>query len=211
MARLVSRVSGRAFVGASISHEEAWIDLSVTYTRDIFEAAMKIRHKRPSLRRIAKYFIPEIRRIHSHNAVAIALIGNVLKQRVRDEKEEGYIKPIDALEWVRDALPGKKQKDIRFQTLTALSLVAAAINTTSYLITNTIFDLAVRPEYIEMLREEAIQVLDESNGHWTADALSKLKKMDSFVKETQRQNSLVSKSQPLVHSLRLPCTFITYG
>jgi cytochrome P450 len=157
---------------------------------------MKIRNWRPSLRWIAKYFIPEIRRIYSHNATAIALIGNVLKERSRDEQDEGYDKPVDALQWVKDALPAKKQKDIRFQTLISLALVAAAINTTSQLLTNTIFDLAVRPEYIDMLREEATEVLNGSNGQWTADAVSKLKKMDSFVKESQRQNSIVSKSQP---------------
>lgn len=43
-------------------------------------------------------------------------------------------------------------------------------------------------EYIEPLREEAVQALAENDGVLTARALQSMKKMDSFLKETMRLN-----------------------
>ena len=198
MATLVSRVSGRVFVGPDLNRDEDWIKMSTTYTRDVFEAASSIRTWRPSFRWIAKYFIPEIRRMHSHNARATAFVQKILHQRAYEEQDEGYEKPVDALQWVRDVLPEKQKEDMRFQALLAMALVAAAINTTSGLLTDVIFDLAFRPEYVEMLRDEATEVLNATGGHWTADSMNSLKKLDSFVKESQRWGAIVGKLQFLV-------------
>lgn len=58
----------------------------------------------------------------------------------------------------------------------------------------TIFDLAVRREYIQPLRDEIQQVIDEDGHETDGDgffklkkaSLPKLKKLDSFMKEVQR-------------------------
>lgn len=135
--------------------------------------------------------------MHDHNAKATAFIGEIMKQRACEEKAEGYKKPNDALQWVRDALPETKRGDMRLQATVALALGAAAINTTSMLITNVMYDLAFRPEYIEMLRGEVREVLQASNGHLAFESMSNLRKMDSFIKESQRHSAVVSKLQPL--------------
>jgi hypothetical protein len=197
---LISRIAGRVFVGPTLNRNETWLNISVTYTRDAFAAASSIRTWRPSLRWIAKYFIPEIRRMHAHNASAIAFIGEILRQRAIDEQDDGYERPVDALQWVRDGLPEKKKEDVRYQALVSLALGAAAINTTSMMVTNAIFDLACRPEYVKLLREEATKVLNELDGHWSFESMSKLKKMDSFIKESQRHTTIVSKSNTLLRS-----------
>ena len=57
-----------------------------------------------------------------------------------------------------------------------------------------IFDLAARPEYIQPLRDEIQQVIDEDGQDTDGDgffklkkmSMTKLRKMDSFVKESQR-------------------------
>jgi cytochrome P450 len=206
MATLVARISGRVFVGPDLNRDEDWLKMSTTFARDVFAAGTSIRTWRPSLRWIGKYFVPEIRRIHAHNARAIAFIGKILKQRAYEEQDEGYEKPVDAIEWVRDAIPEKQKEDIRFQALLAMSLVAAAINTTSGLITNVIFDLSFRPEYVEILREEATEVLSASGGHWTAESMNQLKKLDSFVKESQRLAGAVGELQFLATFSSWQCT-----
>jgi cytochrome P450 len=152
--------------------------------------------------------------MYAHNANASALIGKILRQRAIDEKDESYEKPHDALQGVQDAIPEKKKKDIQLHTDTSLGLLAAAINTTSTLCTNAIFDLAYRPEYIELLREEVTEVLKESNGNWTSESMNKLKKMDSFIKESQRHTSASCKLQILsdcrltrLRRLRIPVKY----
>ena len=60
--------------------------------------------------------------------------------------------------------------------------------------TQAIFDLAARPEYIQPLRDEIQQVIDEDGQDLDGEgfvklkkmSMPKLKKLDSFLKETQR-------------------------
>ena len=46
------------------------------------------------------------------------------------------------------------------------------------------------PEYIPLLRGEAERALRESGGAWTLETLNNLHRLDSFLKESQRLNSL---------------------
>lgn len=48
-----------------------------------------------------------------------------------------------------------------------------------------LFDLAARPEYIQLLRDEAQKVLAQNGGQWTLESTGQLKRMDSFMKESQ--------------------------
>ena len=70
----------------------------------------------------------------------------------------------------------------------------AAIHTTTMATTQAIFDLVARPEYIQPLRDEIQQVIDEDGQDTDGEgflklkkiSLTKLKKLDSFLKESQR-------------------------
>ena len=48
------------------------------------------------------------------------------------------------------------------------------------------FNLATYPEYFPILKQEISSVLEESGGQWTLESMVKLKKLDSFLKETLR-------------------------
>jgi len=63
------------------------------------------------------------------------------------------------------------------------------------------------PQYLPILREEASQVIGECG--WTKDALDRLSKLDSFIRETQRLSPLASGK---VHSCPLLlCSDIQYS
>lgn len=81
----------------------------------------------------------------------------------------------------------------------------ASIHTTTHARTNVIFDLAARPEYQDTLREELETVMDMCEGELTQAALVQLKKMDSFMKESQRFNpaTIVSPMRLTVEPLTL--------
>lgn len=64
-----------------------------------------------------------------------------------------------------------------------------SIHATSITVTNAIFDLAARPEYIPALQEEIQTVLDQEQGHvLRKESLPKFRKMDSLLRESQRMN-----------------------
>lgn len=52
-------------------------------------------------------------------------------------------------------------------------------------VAQVLFDLCAHPEYVEVLRQEAVEVL-RAHGGFTEQALSNMKKMDSFMCGSQR-------------------------
>lgn len=52
-----------------------------------------------------------------------------------------------------------------------------------------VYNLCAMPEYIQPLRIEAQNALQESGGVWSIESLSKLGRLDSFLKESQRLNA----------------------
>ncbi|KAI8946774.1 cytochrome P450 [Xylaria longipes] len=69
-----------------------------------------------------------------------------------------------------------------------LLLTAAALHTSSMAITNAIFDLCAMPEYIEPLRSEVKEALSREDGQWRLSTIQRLRRLDSFLKESQRLN-----------------------
>ena len=50
------------------------------------------------------------------------------------------------------------------------------------------FELASRPEYIEPIRQEVGAIVAEDG--WTKVAMTRMRKLDSFLKEAQRVNGV---------------------
>jgi len=77
-----------------------------------------------------------------------------------------------------------------------MTLSFAAIHTTTMTTCQAIYDLISRPEYIQPLRDEIEQVIAEDGHDVDGDgflklkkpSLTKLRKLDSFLKESQRVN-----------------------
>jgi cytochrome P450 len=80
-----------------------------------------------------------------------------------------------------------------------LIVSAAAIHTTTNLAVDCLFDLAAHPDVQEDLRQEVYEELECDDGWSKKESMSKLKKMDSFIKEVQRFAGNVSE-------YLMPCT-----
>ncbi|KIK12874.1 hypothetical protein PISMIDRAFT_689125 [Pisolithus microcarpus 441] len=65
-----------------------------------------------------------------------------------------------------------------------LSFNFAAIHSTSHTFAQALLKLAENPQYVQVLRDEVEAVVNKHG--WTKDALSEMRKVDSFFKETQR-------------------------
>ena len=71
-----------------------------------------------------------------------------------------------------------------------------AIHTTTFTVTNLLFDLLGSPrasEFYAGLREEAERLLRDHNGVWTKAAVAKAIRLDSAIRETMRLSSFLGR------------------
>jgi cytochrome P450 len=92
------------------------------------------------------------------------------------------------LQWLVDSARGRDARTDKLVTR-MLFLNAAAIHTTAEVATNAILDLCARPMEMKVLREEIEEAM-EGQKEINMTVLSGLKKMDSFIKESHRMNTL---------------------
>ena len=202
LARIVSLMSSRVFVGLPLSREQEWMDASVNYTRDLVMAREAVENQPAILRPFLARFLPEVKSIKRYakrGAVLLApLIQEVLAreasgksyQQNREENSRGTM-----ISWI---LKYTTDRSVQSVTDDQMILTFAAISTTTGTATQAIFDLISRPEYIKPLRDEIQQVIEEdgldnigSKSHkLKKQSIPRLKKLDSFLKESQRLSPL---------------------
>ncbi|KAI8947933.1 cytochrome P450 [Xylaria longipes] len=194
MVRAVSRLSGRAFVGSALSRSEEWMSVSINFAVTAFIAVIKLQFFPPWMRPVAQYLVSELKTIRKDLAKAQAMLEPLIEERLTNvEDMSGSEKPDDFIQWLSDALPDEEKRNYFIQAKMQLLLSASSIHTTSNLTTDCIYDLAVHQEMQEILREEAIDVFEREEDAWERkDSIAKLKKMDSFIKESQRLSGNVT-------------------
>ena len=73
-----------------------------------------------------------------------------------------------------------------------------------------LLELAARPDYQPLLRDEIRQVVlgEEGKGEWTLASIGRLHKLDSFMRETRRVRPLFNGTAhfpiPLTHPIPFP-------
>ncbi|KAI0967433.1 cytochrome P450 [Xylaria arbuscula] len=192
MVRAVSRLSGRAFVGSSLSRSEEWMGVSVNFAITAFIAVTKLQFFPPWMRPVAQYFVSELKTIRADLAKAQAMLEPLIEERLNYEDTPSSEKPDDFIQWLSDGLPVEEKRNYFIQAKMQLLLSASSIHTTSNLTTDCIYDLAVHQEMQSILREEALEGFHGEDAWERKDSISKLKKMDSFIKESQRLSSNVT-------------------
>lgn len=146
-------------------------------------------------RPIVVHFLKSYRQLRSSSSVARKLLHPELEKRAK--KVDGKGKYQDMLQWLVDTAQGKDAEPERLVKM-MMFLNMAAIHTTAMTATNVFLDLCTRPECIDMIREEILQVVKEDRGI-KASTLQKLKKLDSFMRESRRMNSMGFCKYLLLH------------
>ncbi|KFA78103.1 hypothetical protein S40288_05679 [Stachybotrys chartarum IBT 40288] len=190
--RIVTRLSGRAFVGPSICRQDQWMDCSINFAVHVFMACIKLQFFPEWARPWGQYLVSDLGKIRRDIAKAKELLEPVLSERLellRRQDSGSMISedpPNDMIQWLVEALPDNEKGDVQIQAELQLIVAAAAIHTTNNLLFDCMFDLADDPELQEELRQEAYQVLEEEDGWGKKESMSKLRKLDSFMGEVQR-------------------------
>jgi len=96
-------------------------------------------------------------------------------------------KPNDMLMWLMSEAKGV-ERSLEGVARRLLLINFASIHATSLTLTLVLYRLLANSEYIEPLREEVDAVIREEG--WTKAGIDKMHKMDSFLRESQRLDSL---------------------
>ena len=186
--RIVSLMSGRAFVGLPLSRDEDWVESTVNYTANVSMAWMVLKMIPQPIRFFVAPFLPQVRSLKKQKRTTEMKLTPIIAEKrsssVSEKKKKEENVGGNVIEWFisqyRD-IP-TVQELARDQLLVTFASIYNLSNALTYII----FDLAATaPEDVEAMRQEILDVVGE-NGTIDKNSLAKLRKLDSFVKESQR-------------------------
>ncbi|EFR05353.1 hypothetical protein MGYG_08364 [Nannizzia gypsea CBS 118893] len=184
---MVSSMTSRVLVGLPLCHNKEWLQCILKYSEDGFKAGM-IMHMTPTIiHPLLNMFLPQMRAVRRHYATVKRLLGPILEERIEKLKDPAYKPPRDLIQSFID-INAENGKNLEFQAKNQLMAAFTSMHTTSMNACHALFELAAAPEHVAPLREEIEKVLAEEGCITSKAAMMKLRKLDSFFRETQRLN-----------------------
>ncbi|KDR68414.1 hypothetical protein GALMADRAFT_1044748 [Galerina marginata CBS 339.88] len=181
--RIVSRTNNRFLVGIPLCKDPDYTELSEQFAVDVFLSARFInlfpKLLRPIVGRCMTKVPANIKRAISH-------VGPLIEYQLEQEKRHGKDwpdKPNNLISWLLDEAEGPRRA-VKDLVVRLFAINFAAIHTTTSALSEVLFNLAAYPQYAAPMREE-VEAVIEADG-WTKLAMGKLRKVDSFIKESQR-------------------------
>lgn len=212
--QIVALLSARAFVGLPLCRDKEWSDATINFTTDAV-AVMNANSKIPQyLRPFVSPFLPELRKLGTYRVFAgkkmkpqVDAILSTYKEKVRsfktlgdeDSMSEAVKGNFNLVHWMIGHFKDPEKADAFELGGQQMTAAFAAIHTTGMAATHAIFDLAAHPEYISELRAEIDAVTaEEPDRQLRKVGMAKLRKLDSFIKESQRMSppTMSGFSQP---------------
>ncbi|KAF7300593.1 Cytochrome P450 [Mycena chlorophos] len=187
---LIARVSNRVFVGEKLCRNRHYRKLVEGFSDTIIRGgvlhACMPRFFRPFAGRLFRF-------IFGHHRRMVRLLSAEIVER-QNNRATGKVQrnPNDMLEWLIEQPcdgPAHPEHTVESLAMRMLNVNFVALHTTTKTFIHVLYDLAARPEYLPILRDEAQSLLDPSNlASWTKESLARCIKLDSFVKESLRLN-----------------------
>ena len=166
--------------GTAFSRDKEWLKAAIGFAHWSFNGAKKIKAWPAVLRPFAAPWFSEIRKdIPRCFRVSEQLALPVLAQRARDGEQAN-----DFMQFLKDVGKGPEKED-KFVAMLLILTAFASVHTSVSTIVDLIYDLCEHPEYCDVLRNEYRGIVDE-NGDIPKAGFSKMVKMDSIMKESQR-------------------------
>lgn len=182
--RIAARVISRLWLGPAGRDNKEWVTITDDYTKNVFITGFTLRFVPSIFRPLVARLLPSYRGIVRRVADARRVIGGLAADRTPREQTVHN----DVLQWtmnLADADAGELKIDNLAQRILILSL--SGIHTTALTMAQAFFDMVSHSDHISIIRKEVVEVIG-SKGTWDRDGLSKLVKMDSLLKESQRLN-----------------------
>ncbi|KAL0941607.1 cytochrome P450 [Colletotrichum truncatum] len=194
---VVARTVSYGLVGPHLCRSPDWQRIVIETTYAIFGAANTIRDQyTPRWRWLARWTDSTQKQLRQIRQQATKLLTPLYKQRleaVANPSDFGDPSTTfqDTIYW----LLGREQADKSLAGIVdqELFLSIAAIHTTSGSLNSFIFDWIAHPEYHDDIIAEVNETLSEvqsSDKKWTMQHVAKMKKLDSFIKESARMSPI---------------------
>ncbi|KAI1799845.1 cytochrome P450 [Daldinia bambusicola] len=205
----VARVSARIFLGKPMCRDLEWLEVSTQFTENVFVSLVFLRlfpmwthgflswfmsssYKGTAyIRKAKKLLVPEISRRRSAEANGEDIL----------EKDKHNL-----LSWMMEiATPEEGEASALAHLEVVLSL--ASIHTSQMNAVHRLYDLLAHPEYLEPIRDEIRDVVAEAGPwiNWEKPQYLKLRRLGSFMRESQRMNppTLLSMHRVLLQKVKL--------
>lgn len=183
---VVTQVNAFALVGPSLCRNPEWIQLSMQAVITVIGTAMSIRATySPRWRWLARWQSDAPKQVREIRAKATALLEPIYKERVDALKTKQDASTFrDAVNWLVRLKGGDKPLDKIVDNQLFLSI--ASVHTSSAVLTSILFDLFTHAESHDEILAEVREVLAECDGQWSMQQVAKMRKLDSFMKESFR-------------------------
>nr|BAL05133.1 cytochrome P450 [Phanerodontia chrysosporium] len=184
---IVARASNRVFVGLPVCRNAGYLSLAVNFIVDVAKARNFIALFPPVLKPLAAKMTSDI---GTRVQEGMQYLEPLINERLRPMEQFGKDwtdNPNDTLQWMMD---GIMERDGTIEQLVRIVLLEnfSSIHSSSNTFTHALYHLAANPEYITPLREEVETAISEEG--WTKAAMSRLRKVDSFLRESLRLNGI---------------------
>ncbi|KAJ7765820.1 cytochrome P450 [Mycena maculata] len=181
--QIVARTSNRLFVGLPLCREQEFLDMALKHSVDTFMRGQIIGLLPGFLKPILGPFIATRKSSLRH---ALKFLGPIVNERLKNEQEHGRNwpeRPNDLISWLLERAEGEERTAPAI-TARILMMNQAAIHTTTMTLTGALYDLTAYPEHILPMREEVERIVAKEG--WSKTSVSKMYKIDSFIRESQR-------------------------
>ncbi|PWY76060.1 cytochrome P450 [Aspergillus sclerotioniger CBS 115572] len=183
---VISRITGRVLVGPKLCCHPEWIQLTIANTTGIMKSAMGIRASYSARWQwLAPWTYSGRKDLLTLRKRATEMIEPLYHERTSDRLAASPDMHRDAVQWLIDGHQNGKTITPAEIADGLLFLYTAGIHTTSTTVVSIMYDLIAHSAFIPELLQEIRQVQAESPG-WSKQSLAKLRKLDSFMKESQR-------------------------
>ncbi|GFF25551.1 ent-kaurene oxidase [Aspergillus lentulus] len=188
---LVTRATSRVIVGESICRNPQWLETVTSYTVNLGVTVILLRPFPNFMRPLVAKVLPSVRKLRTQLRFVQKelFIPMILARREAEMNDPAYQKPDDFLQWMMDLAEDGFDKDpANISQMLLIVMALAVVHTSSMLMTHAIYDLMVRPEYIEPLREEVRETVKDGWDKVTQASFASQRRLDSFMRESQRFN-----------------------
>lgn len=204
--QIVASCSGRAFVGLPLCRDREWRDATINFTYDTLASVHAMKKYNKALWLIVSRFIPELKKLHSYRDFSARKLSPQIQSILANHKAkktglkslssdnadfEAIKNNYNLVHWTIGQHREPEKADAAEVGHMQMTAAFAALSPIGMSISYAIFDLASRPEIADELREEINSIIAEENppnGWLQKSSLPKLRKLDSFMKESQRLN-----------------------
>ncbi|RIA90705.1 cytochrome P450 [Glomus cerebriforme] len=191
---IVSRTVTNILVGDKLSHDKDLVNIFMNFSNELYKLLRVPEYLgfihpwlfQQSLILRFRFGGQEVKKLQK---IVIEKIKPNIEERIKQERKCGddWKPPVDCIQFLLNQ-PNVDKENIDYVWISGqlLAITFASMSTTVTSINNFLLDYASRPEYWNSLFEEQEKINPNNDKIMNLDQLSKMEKLDSFLKESFR-------------------------